>query len=115
MDANALIIDRLQALDARLAKIESDGAERGRRLWEEVNSLRDMMIRQGHRLDVIENSFASAKPTIDDVKAMKEKAAGAGMLGRALWIFGGWLMAAAVWIYASWESVVAVIKAIGGR
>ncbi|ATN34724.1 hypothetical protein ACO34A_13030 [Rhizobium sp. ACO-34A] len=115
MDANALIIDRLQALDARLAEIERAGAERGRRLWEEVNSLRDMMIRQEHRLDVIESGFASAKPTIDDVKAMKEKAAGAGMLGRALWVFGGWLMAAAVWIYASWEYIVTVVKAIAGR
>lgn len=115
MDASALIIDRLQAMDARLAKIENDGAERGRRLWEEVNSLRDMMIRQEVRVANIESGFASAKPTIDDVHAMKLKAAGAGLLGRALWVTGGWLMAGAVWVYASWEYVVTLVKAIAGR
>lgn len=115
MDAGALIISQLQSLDARLERIEADGQERGRRLWEEVNAMRGVLIGQEHRMANIEKSVAGAQPTIDDVKAMKQKAAGAGWLGRMLWRIGGWVLAGAVGIYASWENLMAVMKAITGR
>ncbi len=115
MDAGALIISQLQSLDERLQQIEKDGKERGRRLWEEVNAIRETLIAQEHRMANMEKSVAGAQPTIDDVKAMKQKAAGAGWLGRMLWRIGGWVLAGAVGIYASWENLVAVLKALAGK
>lgn len=106
MDANQLILGQLQAMNARLDAIQSEGSERGRRIWEKVSAQGEQLVSISHRLGTVEESVAGAKPTLNQVINLRAKAEGAGMLGRWLLWIGSALLGAAAWAYSARDAIM---------
>lgn len=105
MDANALILGQLQAMNARLDAIQAEGSERGRLMWKEVNDQGKMLVAISHRLGAVEKSVAGAQPTLNEVINLKARANGAGWLGKKLLVIGAALLTAAGWIYSARDAI----------
>lgn len=86
-----------------------DASESRRRLHEGQQEQAKILIDLTNRVQAIESSVAAEKPTWEEYRRMKEQANGAGKLGRALWRFGGFLMAfvfgVATTIYSARENI----------
>lgn len=106
MDANQLILGQLQAMNARLDAIQSEGSERGRRLWEKVSAQGEQLVSISHRLGTVEESVTAAKPTLNQVLELRAKADGAGWLGRKLLLIGTALLGAAGWLYSVRDTIL---------
>ncbi len=106
MDADsALILGQLQAMNARLDQMQAEGSERGRRIWEKVSAQGEELVSISHRLGVVEDSVAGAKPTLNQVIDLQAKARGAGLLGRWLLRIGTGVLAAAGWLYSARDAI----------
>ena len=58
-----------------------------------------------YRLGSLETAFADAKPKIAEFMTYTNRVEGAGMLGRALWVFGGVILGAAAWLTGALQSI----------
>ncbi len=105
MDANQLILGQLQAMNARLDVIQSEGVARGWAIMEQVGAHGEQLVSISHRLGVVEDSVKAAKPTLNQVVNMRAKAEGAGVLGRWLLWIGSGLLGVAASVYSARDAI----------
>lgn len=55
----------------------------------------------GSSLDALSGRVAALEPGVKDYVTMRTKAEGAGFLGKALWLTGGFLIVAAAWLVSN--------------
>lgn len=96
----ALILDRLGRIETRMDADKADASESRRRVHEKLEQQGLTLVALDHRMAAVEKSVDSAAPTLSEFAQRKAQAQGAGMLGRALWYIGGWLLGGAAGIYA---------------
>lgn len=78
---------------------QEQSASSGRRvLHEKFDQLQSEVHKFGTQLAGALEDIAEMKPTVDAVETAKQRAIGAGMLGRVLWAIGGAMVAAGVWL-----------------
>lgn len=80
-----------------LSTLDRDAMDR-KELYHSVHETVRKIDRMDYRLQSLEEKFANASPTIAEFITIKHKVEGAGMLGKALWAFGGFILAAAAWM-----------------
>lgn len=88
----------LQRLDQFASQLESDKVtsdESRRRLHEKIDALEKTIWGLDHRLELMEKAVTSTNPVFTEYMAYKQRAIGAGMVGRWLWWLGGILISAA--------------------
>lgn len=99
------IAAQLDRIEHNLRLVQEEGAERGRRIWEEINNQGQTLAVIKHRVDVVEKSVAGQAPTIAEVTAMRHRAEGAGWLGRNLWKLAVTSIGFAGWVYSARETI----------
>lgn len=78
---------------------QEQAASSGRRvLHEKFDQLQGEVHNFGHQLAGVMKDIAVMKPTIAAVETAKQRAIGAGMLGKALWAIGGAMVAVGIWL-----------------
>lgn len=110
--SNAQLGERLASLEAKLDAQQStlaaltrqdEEASRGRsRIYEGIEQIRLTLVTVNHRLDGLEATDRSISPTITEIRQLRERAVGAGTLGRWLWALGATLIGVAGWLAAAW-------------
>ncbi len=110
----ALIVNRLETFDARFNRIEDrihasdlQSSDSRRRVHEKLDAQNIVMHTMDGRLTVVEQSVASAAPSLREYAELKAKAAGAGWLGAKLWRLGGWVIGAAAILYGLRDDISA--------
>lgn len=87
--SNESIEVQVARLDERnkmiLLRAESSQQE-SKELREQLKQVCDSLHGIDARLERLENSFATTKPTIDEFRGIKAKVLGAGILGRWVWV-----------------------------
>jgi hypothetical protein len=109
----------LRHLDNRFGEIRAMMADEAGRASESRSRMFERMEKQGKdmvelRRDVerLQDTYEEAAPTLHEFRTMKLKADGAGILGRVLLRFGGWVLGAAAALYAARDQIAAVLKAL---
>ncbi|MBL4787369.1 MAG: hypothetical protein JKY49_18340 [Cohaesibacteraceae bacterium] len=82
-----------------LIKDQAAQSTRSRRqLYDKIDGMDKTITGLGHRLQTLEQSFVGMQPTLQEFVTFKERARGAGMLGRVLWVSGGVVLASVSWV-----------------
>lgn len=115
MDGLALIMKQLEMMNGRLDKIDEAGSERGRRIWEKLNEQDKTLALLDHRFTGLETAVNGQAITLAEYQKMKQKAEGAGWLGKKLWLAGGVVIAFASYIYSGWTTIATTLKWLIGR
>jgi hypothetical protein len=115
MDGLALIIKQLDTMNGRLDRIEEAGSERGRRIWEKLSDQDKTLAILEHRFTGLETAVNGQALTLAEYQRMKQKAEGAGWLGRKLWGLGGVLLSVAGGIYYWWSAIAGALKWLVGK
>lgn len=115
MDGLALIMKQLEMMNGRLDKIDEAGSERGRRIWEKLNEQDKTLALLDHRFTGLETAVNGQAITLAEYQRMKQKAEGAGWLGKKLWLAGGVVLALASYVYSGWTTFATALKWLVGR
>lgn len=115
MDGLALIMKQLEMMNGRLDKIDEAGSERGRRIWEKLNEQDKTLALLDHRFTGLETAVNGQAITLAEYQKMKQKAEGAGWLGKKLWLAGGVVIAAASYLYSGWTTIATTLKWLIGK
>lgn len=107
----SLILSKFDEIHRQINEVRRDGAERGRHLHEKIeatnanlSSVKAEVVSLTGKVDGMDGSITAMTPTVREFNSMKDKADGAGKLGRALWWLGGVLIGAAFWLSSSWAN-----------
>lgn len=109
------LLDQFRQVNHNLESIREEGAERGRRLWERLGEQGEAIAVLSHRVATLEETQAKNASQLSTYGRIHAQAQGAGLLGKFLIWFGGWLIAAAYWLYTSWSEIGAVLARVFGR
>lgn len=102
-----MIVNRLDALDARLTASEASASESRGRMHQKLERQGELLLTIDGRVTAVEKAVACAQPTLREYAETKLKVATAGMLGRGLWRVGRWLLGGAVALYALRHDIAA--------
>lgn len=115
MNGLELIMKQLEMMNGRLEKIDEAGSERGRRIWEKLNEQDRTLALLDHRFTDLESAVNGQAETLADYQRMRQKAEGAGWLGRKLWWIGGGVLTIAGGLYSSWTTIASALKWMIGK
>lgn len=108
----AIILQRIddvgksvERVDRRLEDSELRASESRRGMYQRQETHERELLKINHRLENVEKAVNEAAPTLEDYVAKKAQVEGAGKLGRALWVTGGFLLAIAVWVVGQKENI----------
>lgn len=102
--SDAIGIAKLETHMELLLKGQDRADQSRKELYQTVNHIDKKVDSLDYRMTSLENEFKEAKPTIAEFVATKNKVAGAGMLGKWLWAFGGFVLGAAAWLTGAIEA-----------
>ncbi|MGQ2968896.1 MAG: hypothetical protein ACT6RF_09125 [Allorhizobium sp.] len=115
MDGTQLIMEQLRMMNSRLEKIDEAGSKRGRDLWVKLNEQDKALAVLDHRMSGLEGAVNGQAVTLAEYQKMKQKAEGAGWLGRKLWISGSVILTVAGSIYTGWTTIASALKWLIGK
>lgn len=97
-------ISQGETLKAILAEMQTATQSR-KRVYEAQERIEREFIGFQHRLDAVEKSVESIRPTTDELERVRDRVIFAGSLGKALWGAGKVLISAAAGAAAAWYSL----------
>lgn len=77
---------------------EAAATEGRRELHRKFEAMSEKVSTLSGRVEEILKDILDMKPTVKAIETARERAIGAGMLGKALWAIGGAMVAAGVWL-----------------
>jgi septal ring factor EnvC (AmiA/AmiB activator) len=92
----------LGRLEEGLRNIEKamDRADQSRKqLYEKIDNIDTKVTLLEQQVGALSTGLNEVKPTVAEYLRAKEQVRGAGALGRALWLTGGFVLAGALWLY----------------
>ena len=84
----ARLEERLKVILARLDEARSDQQTQQRQMGLITQTLQSM----SNRVENVESTLATAKPTIEEFITIKHRVVGAGMMGKWVWAIAGGLL-----------------------
>lgn len=94
----AVVETKLETIISQLGEIARDlatASESRKKVYEAQESVGRQIMTLDHRIQTLEREVAAFAPTSANVERLRERAIGAGTLGRWLILLGGWLVGAA--------------------
>lgn len=99
---------RLETIVSKLSEIAADlkaASESRKKVYDNQESLSKQMVGLDWRIQTLEKEVAAFAPTSREYERFRERAIGAGTLGRWLWRLGGLLISAAAGAAAAWTTL----------
>lgn len=106
----SIIMGGITDIKQSIAEDKRDATESRRRVYDKLEDQSRAMYELTARVATVESSVASMAPSVAEFNSMRTKAAGAGKLGRFLWVTGGIVLSWALWIVTSFSSITAWFK-----
>jgi hypothetical protein len=88
----------VKSLESTWRSQEAAATEGRRELHRKFEAMADKVSTLSGRVEQILRDILNMQPIIDEVETAKQRAIGAGMLGKALWAIGGAMVAGGVWL-----------------
>lgn len=88
----------VRSLEATWRQQEASASQGRRDLHQKFETLRTEVHTMSTQVAGALNDIAFLKPIVNQVETAKQRAIGAGMLGKALWAVGGAMVAGGVWL-----------------
>lgn len=91
----AIVLQRLDRIESQLESDRINSEESRRRMHEKLDGHEKMLWGLDHRMETMEKAVTTTSPVFTEYMALKQRAIGAGMVGRWLWWIGGLVLSAA--------------------
>lgn len=104
----AVVETKLDTIIKQLGEFAKDQATAGesrKRQYESQEKMSREMLDISYRLQTVEKQVEAFAPTSREYEQMRDRAIGAGTLGRWLWRIGGLLISAAAGAAAAWTTL----------
>lgn len=104
-DSIEVQLARLQTSMELMVEEMRRAAEARRGVYDKLEGIGKDMVTVNHRLDTVERSVESLKPTTAELERVRDRVRFAGSLGQALWSVGKALLSAAAGAAAAWYTL----------
>ena len=102
-------LGRLENAVETLVSANREANETRGRMFNRIEQVTSHIMEVKGRVDAIERDLNEVKPTVSEFMAWRNRVQGAGMLGRGLWVIGGFLLAVVAWIVTHFNSLIAIV------
>ena len=90
----------VKSLESTWQKQEAAATEGRRELHRKFEAMSEKVGTLAHKVEAILDDLLSIKPTVAAVERAKQRAIGAGLFGKFLWMAGGAMIAGGAWLLA---------------